>query len=191
MRKPIIFFLSLILIASICGCYDNEKDVDEVKNKSMENLNDEIVNNINDTNDILYNETNNSEEDKKYNFLKEVDIEDMFLNLPYEETKEDNNYIIKKYSKDGFNVTFEVSKEPIDFSYAYLYNDVREYQQRDVYGDYIYYEFIPKTAGLPVSYCYYREINGYYIVMQTFEKSRRANDLWLNWTKHIFSLFEE
>jgi hypothetical protein len=110
----------------------------------------------------------------------------MFLNLPYNEEMNFDGKVIKKYK----NITFEVSKKPIDISYAYPFNEVKKYPQRDIFGNYTYYEFIPRSANLSISYCYYRKVGNYYIIMQTYEKSRRANDLWINWTKHIFSLFE-
>ncbi|XRO74704.1 hypothetical protein ACO3TA_04750 [Methanocaldococcus sp. 28A] len=205
MKKLIIFFLSLILIVSISGCLNYEKkEVNELyistKNGNMQNYNNKSMENVkmdnlkdNNKTKITNNESiannmkNNTKETKKYDFSKNIDIDDMFLNLPYEKTIESEGYVIKKYN----NVTFEVSTKPIDFSYAYLYNYVKKYSQRDAFGYYTYYEFIPKDKRLPVSYCYYRKVGNYYIVMQTYEKSKRANDLWVNWTKHIFSLFEE
>ncbi|AIJ05086.1 hypothetical protein JH146_0235 [Methanocaldococcus bathoardescens] len=209
MRKLIIFFLSLILIASICGCFNNgKKEINElnisakneniqnhknisIENPRMDNLKDNNKINITNNESIANNMTNDTKETKKYDFSKQIDIDEMFLNLPYEKTIEYEGCVIKKYSSNGFTVTFEVSTKPIDFSYAYIYNEVKKYPQRDAFGDYTYYEFIPRNVNLSISYCYYREVGNYYIVMQTYEKSKRANDLWINWTKHIFSLFEE
>ncbi len=200
----VLFITSLILIISICGCFEDEKDGvnklnrtpienEDIKiqnNKSVENLREKSykLNNLNDENkteNIANNITKKST--KKYDFSKHVDMEKMFLNLPYNKEMYLDNKIIKKYK----NITFVVSRKPEDFSNAYLYNEVKKYPQRDIYGNYYYYEFIPKNANLSISYCYYRKIGDYYIVMQTFEKSKRVSDLWINWTKYIFSLFEE
>ena len=139
----------------------------------------------------INNNLTNIQKTKKYDFSKKVNIDEMFLNLSYKEVREYDRVIIKKYCNDNLNVTFEVSLNPRDFSNAYIFNDVKKYPQRDIYGDYYYYEFIPKNKQLPVSYCYYRKVGDYYIIMQTFEKSKRVSDLWINWTKHIFSLFED
>ncbi|XRO76897.1 hypothetical protein ACO3VM_09050 [Methanocaldococcus sp. 10A] len=204
MKRIFIFLLSLILILVSCGCLNNEQNnaVLTTKNNTL------VINNSNEVNSThnnitaveinnktmnkkdISNNLTNIQKTKKYDFSKKVDINEMFLNLPYNEVEEDNGVVIKKYCNNNLNVTFEVRTKPIDFSYAYLYNDVKEYSQRDAFGYYTYYEFIPKNKQLPVSYCYYRKVGGYYIVMQTYEKSKRVNDLWINWTKHIFSLFE-
>ena len=195
----VLFILSLILTISICGCFENEKEevnkpnmtviekenIKVQNNKPIENLKEESCK-LNITNDE--NRTNNiTKTTKKYDFSKPVDMDKMFLNLPYNEETDFDDKIIKKYK----NITFVVSRKPIDLSYAYIYNEVKEYPERDIYGTYIYYEFIPKNANLSISYCYYRKVGNYYIIMQTYEKSRKANDLWMNWTKYVFSLFEE
>ena len=201
MKKAIIIFLSLILAVSICGCFNNEKrEVDKsnistdiekeniktYNNESVGNL-EEISHKLNITNDENTTTNNTIKTTKRYDFSKSVDIDKMFLNLPYNEEMNFDGKVIKKYK----NITFEVSKKPIDFSYAHTCNDVKAFPQRDIFGDYMYYEFIPQNTNLSISYCYYRKVGNYYIVMQTYEKSRSANDLWINWTKHIFSLFEE
>ena len=203
MKKLVGLILPLFLIISICGCLDDEGGkLNTVENKptstNLENnlnksINVGIDNNMkkNTTNLTCYkNLTKNTTKNlktKKYDFSKHVDMEKMFLNLPYNKEMYLDNKIIKKYK----NITFVVSRKPEDFSNAYLYNEVKKYPQRDIYGNYYYYEFIPKNANLSISYCYYRKIGNYYIVMQTFEKSKRVSDLWINWTKYIFSLFEE
>ncbi|ADC68956.1 conserved hypothetical protein [Methanocaldococcus sp. FS406-22] len=200
MKKLAVIFLSLILAISICGCFNNEKREayksnisTDVEKENMKTYNNESVGNLeekshklNITNDE--NTTNNTiKTTKRYDFSKSVDIDKMFLNLPYNEEMDFDGKVIKKYK----NITFAVSKKPIDFSYAYAFNEVKKYPQRDIFGNYTYYEFIPQNTNLSISYCYYRKVGNYYIVMQTYEKSKRATDLWINWTKHIFSLFEE
>ncbi len=206
MKKLVGLILPLFLIISICGCLDDEGGkLNTVGNKptstNLENnlnksINVGMDNNMkkNITNLTCYknltNLTKNTTKNlktKKYHFSKDVDMEKMFLNLDYDKEMKFDDKIIKKYK----NITFVVSRKPEDFSNAYLYNEVKKYPQRDIYGNYYYYEFIPKNANLSISYCYYRKIGNYYIVMQTFEKSKRVSDLWVNWTKYIFSLFEE
>ena len=203
MKKAIIIFLSLILTISICGCFNNEKsesNLNLTKNETQPNNNNQTIKILSKDNksniSLSYkNITNNTENTTKYDFSREVDIEKMFLNLSYTSTINESNIygdeIIKIYEDGNFRVIFDIRTYPVDFSNAYLYNEVKQYSQRDKFGDYICYEFIPKSANLSASYCYYRKVGKYYILMQTNEKSRRANDLWINWTKHIFSLFEE
>jgi hypothetical protein len=194
MKKLTIVLLYLILAIFICGCFDNgKKEVNEsnisVKDEITQNHKNKSIETIEIDNLKDNNKTNikNNTKTKKYDFSKQIDIDEMFLNLPYDEEKNYDEIVIKKYK----NITFEVSKNPIDLSYAYLFNEVKKYPQRDIFGNYTYYEFIPKNGNLSASYCYYRKIGKYYILMQTDEKSRKANDLWINWTKHIFGLFEE
>ncbi|MEO2118011.1 MAG: hypothetical protein ABGW92_06400, partial [Methanocaldococcus sp.] len=200
----VLFILSLILTISICGCFENEKeevnkpnitviekgDIKVQNNKSIESLREKSykLNNPNDGNKTESMANNITKKPtKRYDFSKQVDMEEMFLNLPYNKEMYLDNKIIKKYK----NITFVVSRKPEDFSNAYLYNEVKKYPQRDIYGNYYYYEFIPKNANISISYCYYRKIGNYYIILQTYEKSKRVSDLWVNWTKHIFSLFEK
>ncbi len=208
--KKIFIFLFLVLILLCCGCLNNENNTVIISNNTMINNsntnkihnitdnttvvklkenNKKIENNLNRTK-INKNITNNFTLTKKYNFSKKIAIDKMFLKLNYTEERKYDRLIIKKYCNDGLNVTFEVSLYPIDFSNAYIFNDVKKYPQRDLYGYYYYYEFTPKTNNLPVSYCYYRKVGNYYLIMQTDEVNNKVNELWTNWSRYVFSLFE-
>ena len=204
MKRLVVIVISLILIlaVSICGCFNTEKNENSLnftKNETQPNNNSQPIKILSKDNKSYisqsYNITNNTENTTKYDFSKQIDIEKMFLNLSYTSTINESNIygdrLIKIYEDGNFRVIFDIRTYPVDFSNAYLYNEVKQYSQRDRFGDYICYEFISKSSNLSTSYCYYRKVGKYYILMQTNEKSRRANDLWINWTKHIFSLFEE
>ncbi|CAB3289925.1 conserved exported protein of unknown function [Methanocaldococcus lauensis] len=205
--KKIFIFLFLVLILLCCGCLNNENNTTIITNNSQFAINNSNGANISHNNNITViklkennisnmksniseNITNNFTQIKKYNFSKNIDIDKMFLNLNYTEEWKYEGLIIKKYCNDGLNVTFEVSLTPIDFSNAYIFNDVKKYLQKDIYGYYYYYEFIPKNKDLPVSYCYYRKVGNYYLIMQTNKVNNKVNELWTNWSKYVFSLFE-
>ncbi|WP_456473039.1 hypothetical protein [Methanocaldococcus sp.] len=204
--KKIFIFLFLVLILLCCGCLNNENNT-IITNNSQFAINNSNEVNISHNNNITViklkennisnmksniseNITNNFTQIKKYNFSKNIDIDKMFLNLNYTEGWKYDGLIIKKYCNDGLNVTFEVSLTPIDFSNAYIFNNVKKYLQKDIYGYYYYYEFIPKNKDLPVSYCYYRKVGNYYLIMQTNKVNNKVNELWTNWSKYVFSLFE-
>ncbi|MCQ6254519.1 hypothetical protein [Methanocaldococcus sp.] len=205
--KKIFIFLFLVLILLCCGCLNNENNTTIITNNSQFAINNSNGANISHNNNITViklkennisnmksniseNITNNFTQIKKYNFSKNIDIDKMFLNLNYTEEWKYDGLIIKKYCNDGLNVTFEVSLTPIDFSNAYIFNNVKKYLQKDIYGYYYYYEFIPKNKDLPVSYCYYRKVGNYYLIMQTNKVNNKVNELWTNWSKYVFSLFE-
>ncbi|WP_456374801.1 hypothetical protein [Methanocaldococcus sp.] len=205
--KKIFIFLFLVLILLCCGCLNNENNTTIITNNSQFAINNSNGANISHNNNITViklkennisnmksniseNITNNFTQIKKYNFSKNIDIDKMFLNLNYTEGWKYDGLIIKKYCNDGLNVTFEVSLTPIDFSNAYIFNNVKKYLQKDIYGYYYYYEFIPKNKDLPVSYCYYRKVGNYYLIMQTNKVNNKVNELWTNWSKYVFSLFE-
>ncbi|WP_456416277.1 hypothetical protein [Methanocaldococcus sp.] len=205
--KKIFIFLFLVLILLCCGCLNNENNTTIITNNSQFAINNSNGANISHNNNITViklkennisnmksniseNITNNFTQIKKYNFSKNIDIDKMFLNLNYTEGWKYDGLIIKKYCNDGLNVTFEVSLTPIDFSNAYIFNNVKKYLQKDIYGYYYYYEFIPKNKDLSISYCYYRKVGNYYLIMQTNKVNNEVNELWTNWSKYVFSLFE-
>ncbi|WP_457613474.1 hypothetical protein [Methanocaldococcus sp.] len=185
--KKLTIILAVILTVSLCGCEhsSNTKNI----TSQIEKTNNSLLLTYNKTNTTApKNHLNNSNISKiTYDFSKKVELNSMFLNLSYDNEITLDNKIIKKYK----NITFVVSSTPLDMSSAYLYNDVEKFPERDKFGIYTYYKFTPKNSNLSVSYCYYRKIGNYYILIQTNHLNSNVNHLWEDWTKHILSLFEE
>ncbi|WP_456472500.1 hypothetical protein [Methanocaldococcus sp.] len=191
MKGRLIF---IILILVLCGCTNKEisnKNIE--KNSSTLNKNLSLINKTKNKaknfEEIKKEENKKSEKnitDKKINYFKELNMEDMFLNLSYTFEIKENNKIIKKYK----NITFIVSKEPLDFSEAFIFNKVYTYHLKDGLGSYTLYKFVPLSKNVSISYCYYQNIGLYSIALQTYKVDEETNNLWLKWRKHILSLLK-
>ncbi|WP_423793166.1 hypothetical protein ACPB8Q_02845 [Methanocaldococcus indicus] len=191
MKKFFICFLIIFLL--ICGCIDNNsKDIDKnnknnVNNSSLnesiitKNLNKSILNTTSKTTNI----TEIKRNVKKINLENinlNVSIDRLFLNLNYSNTIIGNNIIVKKYK----NISFVVSMYPINLRDAYKFNNVKEYPQQDIYGKYYYYEFY-SLSNSQVSYCYYRKVGNYYIILQGYNK-KELSKFWDDWINYLANL---
>ncbi|ADG13204.1 conserved hypothetical protein [Methanocaldococcus infernus ME] len=184
MRK--LLFLLIFLL--ILGCLNLSKEEIKVKeeNKSIKN-NKTKFNPITINNSTQNNSENNTKEELK-NISEEkiiystinLDPEELFLELPYSETMTYNNEIIKKYK----NITFVISKEPIDLSNAYLFNKVEVKEERDKLGNYKIYKFIPLDRNISISYCFYQRVGLYYIILQTYN-IEEGKEYWDKWRSYI------
>ena len=167
------------------------------KNKESEyNLtnNGNLLNNSNDNPNAYNNTTNYSNSVENYNYpIKNVPISKLFMDLKYSNvipiSDEQGQGIIKTYNNENtINFDIRTYKPNLDNpEYLTVSKEILHFK----YGTYCKYTYTPKYTNTTESYCYYRKIGNYHIIMGFKKEDKFIRDMWLKWNEHINSVLFE
>jgi len=164
-------------------------------NNSSEKPNSNILN-ITRANNLHFTEDLNSSvlyhTRKNDSTVKNISLSKFFMDLPYSNTirisEEGKEGIIKTYTEDGRIINFDVRnyKPNLDNPrYVKVSKEIRSFK----YGVYYKYTFTVQYNNITsVSYCYYRRVGKYYIIMEFNKEDEFVKDMWLRWNEYIENL---
>ena len=98
--------------------------------------------------------------------------------------------IIKTYSNEN-TINFDIRTYKINLDnpeYLTVSKEILHFK----YGTYYKYTYIPKYTNTTESYCYYRKIGNYHIIMGFKREDKYIENMWLRWNEYINKvLFEK
>ena len=151
----------------------------------VDNLNNSVSEDLNISISYFENQKNN------YPNIKNITLSELFMNLPYSNVikiSEEGEGIVKTYTNDGYIINFDVRnyKPNLDNPrYAKVLKETRQFQ----YGTYYKYTYTIQYDNITsVSYCYYRRVGKYHIIMGFNKEDDFTREMWLRWNQHINNL---
>lgn len=144
-------------------------------------------------NSVIKNTTTLRYKSQKNNKLvKNIPLEKLFMDLPYsnviEISENGKEGIIKTYKKDGIVINFDVRNYKPNLDNP-RYVNVSKEKKFFQYGIYYKYTYIVQYNNITsISYCYYRNIGKYHIIMGFNREDESVRDMWLRWNEYIENL---
>ena len=176
---------------------NNINNFNKNKNNNFNNFSNITNTDNNNTTDITYNHNNtidnNSTEVYNTDYSnKNIPMDNLFMDLNYIKTIKISNYegngIIKIYQSDGQNISFDIRDYSLNLYNPYCDVDISKIYSK--YGDYYLYTFTPKNKNISKSYCYYKKVGKYYIMMAFTNKTGETTKLWDRWNLYIYKLYK-
>ena len=179
---------------------DNLTNNGSLLNNSSSTLNNhDIYNNSTTLNNHEAHNTTNytanySDSMKNYGYsARNVPISELFMNLKYSNvmpiSEKQGQGIIKTYNNDN-TINFDIRTYKINLDnpeYLTVSKEILHFK----YGTYCKYTYTPKYTNTTESYCYYRKIGNYHIIMGFKKEDKYIRDMWLKWNEHINSVLFE
>ncbi len=211
-----ILILILSIIVLLLGGYvvfDKFHTVDNNQNNNLGNLNytNTPINNYSINNNISYtnhnknnelnisdnkNEFTNDSDDITYiDYSKNIPLDDLFMDLPYSNVIDISEGYkkgkIKTYIKNGITINFDVRNYKPNLDNP-EYVKVSKTKIHNKYGDYYKYTYTSEYKNSTLlSYCYYKKIGNYHIIMEFSKVNKDIDEIWLKWNKHIYNLYKK
>jgi len=132
---------------------------------------------------------NNTWYPRKNICVKNVSLNELFLDLPYSKvikiSENGKKGIVKIYEKDGRVVNFDVRNYKPNLDNP-RYVKVSKERRPFKYGIYYRYKYtVQYKNNTSVNYCYYREVGNYHIIMGFDREDKFIKDMWLRWNEYI------
>jgi len=169
---------------------NNPKNLTEDLNSSI--LNSGIVSNNshNITEDLNSSTLHHTR--KNDSTVKNISLSKLFMGLSYSNvikiSEEGKGGIVKTYTEDGRVINFDVRNYKPDLDnprYVKVSKEIRSFK----YGVYYKYTYTVQYNNVTsVSYCYYREVGKYHIIMGFKREDEVVKDMWLRWNEYIENL---
>jgi len=191
---------------NISETYDNNKrdsGLEHIEVNSSNNTNEtygSIVDNsssyyrINNSHSISDTYDNNTQYSRKNTYtMKNVSLNKLFIDLSYSNvisiSEKGKEGIVKTYKKDGRVINFDVRNYKPELDNP-RYVNVSKEKRPFKYGIYYRYKYTAQYENNTlVSYCYYRKVGNYHIIMGFFDKEDEfVRDMWLRWNEYIESI---
>ncbi len=170
-----------IINSSIYNTNNYNNTTNENTNNTY-NISENITNNVNYTNDT-------TENTSFVENIKPISLEDLFIpKLDYDKTiKISNNGsegVIKIYNTNNNKITFDIKnyKTNLDFP---EYLSVKKEKKTFKYGPYIKYYYYFGDINNTKSYCYYKKVGNYYIILGFVNDTPEVYELWYSWNTYL------
>ena len=172
---------------------NNDNISNTLNNSNILNNCNSILNNHNSDNNIIYNNISNNDILNSHNNIRSISLNELFMNLRYSNiiplSNEQGKGIIKKYNGES-TIDFDIRtyKPNLDNpEYVIVYKEILYFK----HGTYYKYTYIPKYTNNTKSYCYYKKIGNYHIIMGFKRENKYTKDMWIKWNEHINNILFE